>query len=208
MNVLIADDHKIVRMGLSLVVGEEYPAAVIDHAGNAAEVLRHIRSKKYQMILMDLHMPDTDSTTLLEQILSIDPQVRVLIVTLNPERIFALRYLKAGAHGYVQKSEDDTLIRNAIRRVMDGKKYMSEDVLDQMTEYLRSGKPINPFELLSKREFEICMHLIKGVAINEICAIMSLQGPTVSTYKGRILEKLNIRSVHELVILSKEYDIS
>jgi two-component system, NarL family, invasion response regulator UvrY len=207
MNVLIADDHKVVRLGLSLIIKEEFPKAEIFQAGNAAEVYAHMRSEKFDLMLMDLKMPETDSLMMLEQILVIDPYLRILIISLNPERIFALRYLKSGAYGYVQKSEDDDLIKKAIRKVAEGKKYMSEEVVELMTEYLKNGNTSNPFGQLAKREFDVAMHLINGLTPGEICTLMDLQPPTVSTYKNRIFEKLNIKTVHDLMELAKQNSI-
>lgn len=207
MNVLIADDHKVVRLGLALIVKEEFPMAEIFQAGNAAEVYTHMRAEKFELMLMDLKMPETDSLMMLEQILLMDPELKVLIISLNPERIFALRYLKSGAFGYVQKSEDDAMIKKAILKVADGKKYMSEEVVELMTEYLRNGNTSNPFGQLAKREFDVAMHLINGLTPGEICILMDLQPPTVSTYKNRVFEKLNIKTVHELMEMAKQNSI-
>lgn len=207
MKVLIADDHKVVRIGLGLIVKEEFPDAVIFQAGNAAEVYSQIRTERFDLMLMDLKMPDTDSQVMLEQVLLIDPALKVLIITLNPERIFALRYLKSGACGYVQKSEDDTMIRKAITKVAEGKKFMSEEVVDLMAEFLKTGNTQNPFGQLAKREFDVAMHLIHGLTPGEICAIMDLKPPTVSTYKNRIFDKLNINSLHELMEMARQNGI-
>ncbi|MCX6317765.1 MAG: response regulator transcription factor [Bacteroidetes bacterium] len=204
MKVLIADDHKIVRLGLSLIIKEEFPQASIFQAGNAADVYTRMRDEKFDLMLMDLKMPDTDSLQMLEQVLLLDPHIKILIISLNPERIFAIRYLKAGAYGYVEKSEDDTLIRAAIHKVAEGKKYMSEDVIELMTEYIKNGNTSNPFGQLAKREFDVAMHLANGLTSSEICVIMDLKPPTISTYKTRIFDKLNIKTVHELMEMAKE----
>lgn len=207
MKVLIADDHKVVRLGLALIVKEEFPKAEIFQAGNAAEVYAHMHAEKFDLMLMDLKMPETDSLMMLEQILLIDPTLKILIISLNPERIFALRYLKSGAYGYVQKSEDDAMIKKAILKVADGKKYMSEEVVELMTEYLKNGNTSNPFGQLAKREFDVAMHMINGLTPGEICTLMDLQPPTVSTYKNRVFEKLNIKTVHELMEMAKQNSI-
>jgi two-component system, NarL family, invasion response regulator UvrY len=207
MKVLIADDHKVVRLGLALIVKEEFLNAEIFQAGNAAEVYAHMHNEKFDLMLMDLKMPETDSLMMLEQILLMDPELKILIISLNPERIFALRYLKSGAFGYVQKSEDDAMIKKAILKVADGKKYMSEDVVELMTEYLRNGNTSNPFGQLAKREFDVAMHLINGLTPGEICTLMDLQPPTVSTYKNRVFEKLNIKTIHELMEMAKQNSI-
>jgi two-component system invasion response regulator UvrY len=208
MNVLIADDHKIVRMGLSIIVSSEIIGAEISEAANAAEVLKILKQKKIDMMLMDLKMPDTDSIGLLEQALSIYPSLKVLVVSLNPERVFAMRCLKAGAFGYIEKSSDQTSLKKAVLQVSKGKKYMSEDIVEQMAEYLTSGKSSDPFAELTKKEFLVATYLINGMGNKEICDALNLQTSTVATYKMRIFEKMNIKNVHELAQLAAQYNLS
>jgi len=208
MNVLIADDHKIVRMGLSLILSEEFPGVSITEAGNAAAVLKALRNKKFDMMLMDLRMPDTDSIDLLENALDNDPALKILVVSFNPERIFALRCLKSGAYGYIEKNCDDTLFRKAMKKVAAGKKYMSDDVVELMADHLKNGKSSDPFSILSKNEFLVAMHFINGLGNTEICDIMNLQSSTVATYKTRLFEKINVKNVHELGQLAAQYKIS
>lgn len=208
MKVLIADDHKVVRIGLSILVGDEFPHAEILQASNGADVLEVVRREKLDLMLMDVKMPDTDSLMMMEQVLTLQPQLPILVISLNPEKIYAVRYLKSGASGYVQKSEDDVVIRAALRKVMHGKKYMSDEVIEVMTELLKDGSSADPFSRLGKREFDVAVHLIRGLSPGEIGEQMSLQPSTVSTYKVRIFEKLNIENVHDLVELAKQYDVA
>lgn len=208
MKVLIADDHKVVRIGLSILVGDEFPHADILQASNGAEVLTITREQKIDLMLMDVKMPDTDSLMMMEQVLAYQPHLPILVISLNPEKIYAVRYLKSGASGYVQKSEDDMIIRSAMRKVMQGKKYMSDDVVDVMTDLLKDGSSSDPFSRLGKREFDVAVHLIRGLSPGEIGEQMSLQPSTVSTYKVRIFEKLNVDNVHDLIELAKQYDIA
>jgi two-component system invasion response regulator UvrY len=207
MNVLIADDHEIVRMGLSIIVSGEFPAAVISEAGNASEVLRMLKQQKTDMMLLDLTMPDTDSIGLLEQVMGIYPGLRVLVVSLNPERIFALRCLKAGAFGYVEKGNGQAEIRKAVVLVGNGKKSMSQEVVEQMTDFLRTGKSDDPFASLTQKEFLVVTHLVNGLGNKEICDAMIIRASTVATYKLRIYEKMNVRNVHELLQLAAQYNV-
>ncbi|MES2772748.1 MAG: response regulator transcription factor [Bacteroidota bacterium] len=208
MNVLIADDHKIVRMGLSLLLGEEFPGVCIDEAGNGADAIKLLRKKKFDMMLMDFKMPDTDSVELLKQALVYDPALKVLVVSLNPENIFAMLCLKAGAYGYIEKSTGDDNLRNAVKKVASGKKYMSEDVVELMTSHIKTGESADPFSKLTSKEFQVAMHFINGLGNSEICETMNLQSSTVATYKIRIFEKINVRNIHELVQLASQYKIS
>ncbi len=208
MNILIADDHKLVRMGLCTIIEEEFLNAHIVEAGNAREILRELRKQKFDLMLMDLKMPDTDSFDLLEQVTKHDPAMKVLVVSLNPESIFALRCLKAGACGYIEKSTNDLDIRKAVRKVAAGKKYMSDEVMEMMTDFMRSGKSSDPFETLSKQEFVVAMHLINGLSNSKICEAMNLQASTVGTYKTKIFEKTNVKTVHELMQLASQFNIN
>lgn len=207
MKILIVDDHQVVRIGLSIILKEKYPDAEISEAGNEAEVYSHLKKHHCDLMMMDLSMPETDSLAMLEQVLKIIPGLKVLIVSLNPERLFALRYLKAGAVGYVQKSENDAMITKAVSTVMSGSTFLSEGMVDVMAQYIRGGSNSNPFEKLSKREFEVAIHCIKGLSPGEIGRVMALQSPTVSIYKSRIFEKLNIKSTHDLLEMAKQYEL-
>lgn len=207
MNILIIDDHKLVRMGLTILVKDEIPAAEIQEAGTAAEVYKVMKDTKFEMILMDLRIPGADNLSLLQQMLLLQPDAKILVVSLNHERIYALRCLQLGARGYIEKSEAEPILRKAIRKVLEGKKYMSEAIVEQMAEYLQSGKLDNPFEVLSQRELEVATHLVNGLTSREISNTLNLQASTVSTFKSRILEKLNLKSVHDLVEMARQYDI-
>ncbi|MES2773840.1 MAG: response regulator transcription factor [Bacteroidota bacterium] len=207
MRILIVDDHIVVRLGLSAILKSEYPRAEISEAGKEAEVYMHLQKHHYDLMLMDLSMPETDSMAMLEQSIRINPNLKVLVVSFNPERLFALRYVKAGASGYVQKSENDAMIIKAVRTVMNGNTFLSEDMVEEMALYLKHGNTFNPFQRLSKREFEVAIHCINGLTPGEIGRVMALQSPTVSIYKNRIFEKLNIKSLHELIKMAKQYDL-
>ncbi len=207
MNILIIDDHKLVRMGLTILVKDEIPVAEIQEAGTAAEVYKVMKDTKFEMILMDLRIPGADNLSLLQQMLLLQPDAKILVVSLNHERIYALRCLQLGARGYIEKSEAEPILRKAIRKVLEGKKYMSEAIVEQMAEYLQSGKLDNPFEVLSQRELEVATHLVNGLTSREISNTLNLQASTVSTFKSRILEKLNLKSVHDLVEMARQYDI-
>lgn len=194
-------------MGLTILVKDEIPAAEIQEAGTAAEVYKVMKDTKFEMILMDLRIPGADNLSLLQQMLLLQPDAKILVVSLNHERIYALRCLQLGARGYIEKSEAEPILRKAIRKVLEGKKYMSEAIVEQMAEYLQSGKLDNPFEVLSQRELEVATHLVNGLTSREISNTLNLQASTVSTFKSRILEKLNLKSVHDLVEMARQYDI-
>jgi len=207
MRILIADDHQLLRKGLAFLVKEEYPGAELSEAANESEVYGHLHQHNYDMMLMDLNMPNTDSMALMQQSLTLLPNLKILIISGNPERLYAIRYLKAGAAGYVQKSETEATIKKAIRLVMSGSTFLSVAMIDVMGLYLKSGSTVNPFDKLSKREFEVALHCIKGLTTNEISHTMTIQPPTVSIYKSRIFYKLSIKNIHDLVAMAKEYEM-
>lgn len=207
MKFLIADDHKVVRLGLSLIIKEDYPQAEIFEATNALEIFQQVQLHKPDLLMLDLKMPESDGVSTVEQLLVKMPTLKILVISLNPERIFALRYFQLGVYGYVQKSEDDRVIKKAIAKVLAGKKYMSEDVIDIMTEHINQKKYGNPFSLLAKREFEVALHLINGLTTNDICNFMEIQPSTASTFKTRVFEKLNVKNIPELLEVAKQYNV-
>jgi len=208
IRILLADDHEIIRSGLKIFINNMIAHCVIDDAWDGNSVLEKVKENDYHLVIMDLNMPGTNSLELLENILVIKPAVRVLIFSINPEEVHAKRYLQLGAKGYVGKDAQVTELGNAIKAVLNNKRYISPSLSQGITEQILSEKTINPFDNLSSREFEVVQHLIKGESLSDICHVKSLKASTVSTYKARILEKLHCKNVLEVIQLAKVYNIS
>jgi two-component system invasion response regulator UvrY len=208
INILIADDHAMVRKGLKVVLADQYPHAVIDFACTGEDTLHAIRSGEYNLLILDMNFPDMSSFSLFQQILVANSELKILIYTMNAEEVYALRYLQMGAFGYLEKSAPDADLIKAVQTILNGKRYFSVDVLDAMTVSYSSGpQPKNPFESLSVRELEICMYLVKGHGIGKISSFLNLHTSTVATQKTRIFKKVSVDSLIDLAELAKTYKI-
>lgn len=205
-NVLIIDDQQIVRMGLCALVKDEIPSAAICEAKNPSEALQKVKEIPFNLILMDLKIQGSTLLSLIEQIRVYNPKAKILVITCNAERVYALRCLQIGVYGYIQKTAKTTEIQTAIGKVFAGKKHMSQAVVELLTDFVNLKTKVNPFGNLSKRELEVADMLVKGKAPHEICEIMSLQPSTISTYKTRILKKLNVQNVIELSKLEEMFE--
>jgi two-component system invasion response regulator UvrY len=204
MNILIADDHSIVRSGLKIIISKGF-AAEIDEAADGNEVMELIKKKKYDVAILDINMPNTNSPQLIEYIRSQQRQVKILIFSMNPEHIYARRYFKIGVNGFLSKEAPDTEIPKAIHTVVSGKRYASQKVTEQLMNEAVYGSKENPFDNLSAREFEVASFLLQGKALNEITSIINVHSSTIGTHKAHIFEKLKVNNVIELNELAKLY---
>lgn len=207
INILLTDDHPIIRAGLKRFISDYLAQSVIDEAYDGDSAFKKIKEKDYHLIILDANMPNTDSFGLVTNIIALKPGANILIYSMNAEEIYAKKYLQLGAKGYLSKTSSEDEIKKALDNVISGKKYISSRLSESLTEAALGKKTANPFDILSPREFEIMLHLIKGEPLSEICRILSLQPSTAGTYKARIFMKLkcdNIIDVHEL---AKVYDI-
>ncbi|MDA3616449.1 response regulator [Polluticaenibacter yanchengensis] len=212
MNVLLADDHVIVRLGIEILIEDALGSNVkIYQASNGKEIVDLLKTESIDMLISDINMPETDSFANIKEALRLNPQLKIVMLSVNPETVFAKRYLKAGAHAYLQKSISDKEFIKAIKTVASGKKYMSEVqhniLLNMLMADSKQLDDNNPFDYLSSREFEVAMLLLKGYGSIEISNALAINASTTSTYKSRVYEKLGISSVVELAKLAVHYDI-
>ncbi|MGN6299264.1 MAG: response regulator [Ginsengibacter sp.] len=206
--ILLADDHAIVRKGLRLLIQDYIPHSNIDEACDGSSALEKIKQKNYDLVLMDINMPDTDSFITLETILAIRAELKVLIFSMNSEEVFARRFLRIGAKGYLSKDSSNSEIQKAIEVVLEGKTYISPELSQKLVATIGPKKqPDNPFDKLSSREFEIVQHMAQGNSVSEMAKKLNLHTSTVGTYKGRIFEKLQVQNLVELLHLAKAYDV-
>ena len=207
LKILLADDHEIVRGGLKLFIKTFFAHAVIDDAWDGDSTLEKVKANDYQLIILDVNMPGTDSFELIHGIISSKPDANILIFSMNPEDTYAKRYLQAGAKGYVSKGSSTTELGNAINTVLKNKRYISPSLSQAIAGEISGERTMNPFDTLSSREFEIAQHLIKGEGVSEIRNMLHLKASTVSTYKARIFEKLKCKNPIELNQLARVYNI-
>ena len=153
-------------------------------------------------------MPGTDSVSLLKNIFTIQPQLKVLILTMSSEEIYARKYLQLGVKGFINKGADTPEIRNAIANVMNNRIYVSTKLQESLTrDAIKGATHSSLFEILSVRELQVMMHLLEGKNVSEIANLLSIHSTTVSTHKGNILQKLKVSNVMELSTLVKRFDI-
>ena len=199
INILIADDHAIVREGLKQIVGETSDIIVAGEAGNGHEALAEISKGDYDVIVMDLSMPGLTGFDLLQQIKSEYPRIPVLILSIHPEDQYAVRCLKAGASGYLTKeSAPDELIA-AIQKAYKGGKYVSNSLAEKLVFDMDVEGENLPHKSLSNREFQVLCMIGGGKSISQISEDLYLSIKTVSTYRSRILEKMNMENNAQLM---------
>jgi two-component system, NarL family, invasion response regulator UvrY len=197
-SILIVDDHPIVRRGLKDILVSE-GTFVVYEASDSHEALGLVRNEKFDLVILDLDLPGMNGLELLKEIHRISKRIRVLILSVYPEDQFALRVLRAGAQGFVSKDTAPEELVTAIKKILKGEKQVSERVTDILLSQYDLGSETSPHERLSDREFEILCMFGEGRNIKEIADKLSLSPPTVSTYRTRILNKLEMKTTAELV---------
>lgn len=198
LKILIADDHAIVRRGLKQILLEEYPSAQVGEVADAESLVTEVVTNDWEIIICDMNMPGRSGLDALSQIKQIAPHIPVLIMSMYPEDQYALRVLKAGASGYLGKETIHEHIIRAIQTVQLGKKFITPAVAEKLADAVREDSEKEPHELLSDREFDVFKLLAAGSSVSEIAHQLSLSTTTVSTYRTRILSKMNIRSNADL----------
>jgi len=197
-NVLIVDDHPIVRRGLKEILKTESNLHVSETA-NARDALALIRQQPFDLVVLDLDLPGMSGLELLQQIKHEQKRLHVLVLSVYPEDQFAVRVLKAGASGFISKEAVPDQLITAVRRILGGGKHISERVADLLLQHFGGQQDEHLHEKLSDREFQILCLLGEGKTIKQIAQELSLSAPTVSTYRARILDKMDMRTTAELV---------
>jgi len=192
--ILVADDHQIVRAGLKNLLSEYKEFTVAGEAGSGTDALKMVREADWDVVLLDISMPDMNGIDTLKQIKRSKPDLPVLILTMHPEDHYAINLLRAGANGYVCKECAPEQLVGAIRTVASGRRYVSPALGDQLAGDL-SGEGQNALHTeLSEREFQVFCKLAAGQAVSEIADELFLSVKTVSTYRSRILEKMGMKT--------------
>lgn len=198
LDILVVDDHVVVREGLKRILAECDDCAVVAEAGNVAEALSWLRSRPFQLVLLDISMPERTGLDLLKTIKKEMPNLRVLVLSAYQEDHYAVRALKEGADGYLNKESASQSLIAAIRKVASGGKYLSPALAERIALEIgtRADRPLH--EVLSDREFEILKLIARGASLKDIAEQLSISPKTVTTYRARILEKTGLASNAEL----------
>ncbi|MCX6800124.1 MAG: response regulator transcription factor, partial [Candidatus Falkowbacteria bacterium] len=198
IKVFIVDDHEIIRRGLKMILKEEADIIVVDEAQNGLEAIAKMKILQFDIMLLDLNMPGINGLELIHKLKSLNPKIRILVLSIHPEDQFALRALKAGACGYLSKDVDMGELVVAIRKIHTRGKYLSTVLAEHLAFDIAQESDVNLHEKLSNREHEIMRMLATGKKVKEIAAELSLSISSVFTFRTRIFEKLNVKSNVEL----------
>ena len=194
LKILIADDHAIVREGIKQILAEIPDKVTTDEAINGQEVIQKVWNNDYDMVLLDISMPGRSGLDILKQLKSEKPALKILILSMHPEEQYAIRALKAGASGYLTKESTPLELTEAIKKVSIGKKYVSSSLAETLASHLETTAEKHRHENLSNREFEVMCMIASGKTVKEIADDLSLSVKTISTYRTRILEKMNMKN--------------
>lgn len=198
MRVLIVDDHPVVRKGLLQILAEEPEIAVAEEAENASKMLDLVKEERWDIVVLDITLPDRSGLEALKDLKAIRPALPVLILSMHPEDQYAMRVLKAGAAGYMNKDSASEELVNAVRKVVGGGKYVSPSMAEKLAAVIGSDYERPAHESLSDREFQVMCMIASGKRLKEMAAELCLSAKTVSTYRARVLEKMGMDNNAEL----------
>ena len=207
--ILIVDDHEVVRDGVKRILGEQSEKVSFGEAGTIPEALRLAGEDDWDVAILDLSLGDRSGLELLEQLKLIRPKLPVLIMSMHKERQYARRALRGGAAGYLTKDSSRAELLKAVNRVIEGGRYISASLAEMVIVDLERGKDGPPHEALSNREYEVMRLIASGKTVVEIAGLLFLSDKTISTYRARILAKMDMKTNAELThyaILNKLTD--
>jgi two-component system, NarL family, invasion response regulator UvrY len=199
--ILLVDDHAVVRRGLRELLGDEFPSAEFGEAASGAEALAEIARRPWGLVILDVSLPGRDGLEILKEALALRPGVPIMMLSVHGEDQYAIRALRAGAAGYVTKETAPEDLTAAVRKVLQGGKYVSPRLAEKMVAALatRDGTTQLLHEGLSDRELQVLRMLAVGKSVKEIGADLALSEKTISTYRARIIAKMRMRSNAELM---------
>jgi two-component system invasion response regulator UvrY len=207
MRVLIADDHAVFRRGLRDTLAEAFSKVTFGEAKTAQETIELVRRQDWDVVILDISMPGKSGLDILDDLRRLRPKLPILLLTMHPEQQYARRALKAGAAGYLTKDSVPEELKEAIKRIVAGGRYVSATLAEKLAVDLRDGADLPLYELLSDREFQVLRMIASGKTVKEIAEDLSLSVKTVSTYRGRILEKTGMKTNAELIRYALQFQL-
>jgi two-component system, NarL family, invasion response regulator UvrY len=205
MKILIGDDHSIVRKGLIQILKEAYPNAQITEANDGIQMFKLALKENFKIIISDISMPSRNGIDFIKELKEAQPFTPILILSIHPAEQYAVRTIKAGAAGYLNKESAPEELINAVNKLLEGKKYITEEIANLLIDYKISNVAVH--ETLSNREFEVFKLLAIGKSLPQISATLSLSPNTVSTYKTRLLIKMNLNSIADITRYAIEHKL-
>lgn len=205
INFLLADDHSLIRQGIVFVLEEIGFDYEVFHASNLQQTLEAVRNHSIDIAIIDAHFPDGNSLTILPEIKKIRPEIKILVFTGIDENIHSLKFINAGANGFLSKMSEEDEMQQAILKIKNDGKYISAVTQDLLMNSLHGSKKIDPLSSLSERELQIAKMYAEGYGNLEIAGKLDVKQNTVSTVKKRIFDKLKIENIVELIELIKNH---
>lgn len=199
LRILIADDHEIVRRGIKQILQEGLSFPEIGEAADTPTLIQKATSEPWDIVISDLSMPGGGGIEAIAAIRLEKPQQRILIVSIYPEEQYAVRVIRLGASGYLNKDAATEELLKAVQVILSGRRYIHPFIAEKITLALRNQAGLLPHELLSEREFDVMIKLVSGATISEIAEQLSLSPNTVSTYRSRILQKMDMKSNADVI---------
>jgi DNA-binding NarL/FixJ family response regulator len=208
IRVVLADDHEMVREALARILEESGKVSIVAQASDGAQAIEAVRIAKPEVIVLDYSMPNLDASLVIERLLRLSPRLKILVLTVHENIHYAVRVLEAGAHGYLIKSAAVDELVEGIDTVRQGRIYVSPRVSQEVLQQLRRPKRHRVgLESLSQREFDFLRILGTGKTLQQCAKQMKISTSTASTYRARIMEKLNLTSTAELIRFALEHDV-
>ncbi|MFZ6052145.1 response regulator [Halocola ammonii] len=207
--VVICDDHKIVREGLKQIISSFNEFDIIaDDIASGEALIGSLRKEVPDIVVLDISLPGRSGLEVLKQLKSMHPEIKVLVLSMYPEDQFAIRMLKAGANGYLHKDSAPEVLITALRTIRDGGEYLSPQITKLLYREMSNDHTDLPHKTLSDREYEVLLYIGEGKTISEIAAQLSLNVKTISTYRTRILDKMNLDNNSDLVKYIMLHDLA
>jgi len=207
MRILLADDHALLRQGLKQILSEEFPEAEFHETGTTQETVRCLLEQTCDVVVLDLFMPGRSGLDVLDTVRGMDPRPAVLVLSSAPEEQLAVRVLRAGASGYLNKQAAPEHLVQAVRKILQGGKYVSATLAERLAADAARDAQL-PHEKLSDREFQVMRMLVDGKSIKEVATELALSTKTISTFHTRIWEKLGVKNDVELVHYALEHRLA
>jgi two-component system, NarL family, invasion response regulator UvrY len=196
--IIIVDDHAVVRQGVKSALSNDFPNVVFHEAINSNEMMRKITQSQYDVVILDISMPGVDGLSVLKEVKKDFPRLPVIIFTMNPEKEYAVRAFRGGASGFINKESDMSELVEALKKVLKGGKYITPSIAELLVANLDSNNDRPQHEKLSDREFQVLRLIAEGNTISEIAEKLCVSPNTVTTYRRRILDKMNFKSNAEI----------
>jgi two-component system invasion response regulator UvrY len=208
MKILLVDDHAIIRQSLQHIIRSEFPGSTCTEAQDGETCIELLKKEPFDLVIMDMNLPDTDGITLTEWIRDRNPEQMILFFSTSPTAVYAKKLFQMGIMGYLNKQSPVEEIARALRTILVQKKqYLDEEFKTILTQDFLTKNASNPIDKLSKRELSIAQLLANGKTFEEIASQLSIESSTIRTYKARIFQKLEVTTLHDFLAKAKLYKL-